>query len=87
MINIENFDNIQSFKWYLIRYLHPVDHLPGRIRKINRIFGKRELDFKDMKFPVKFRDITKVFLVMKARKNIQSMCQKTLSKDMLIYYC
>ena len=56
--------------------------------------SQKKLDFKDIKFPVKIRDIDKIekrtqlallFLVMKIRKNIQSLCQETLLKDMFIY--
>ena len=48
-------------------------------------FCKKKLDLKDMKFPVKIREIHTiekrtllplVFLVMKTKKNIQSMYQK-----------
>lgn len=47
-------------------------------------------DFKDIKFPVKIKDIqtnekknekTFVFLVMKTSKNTQSVCHKILSRD------
>ena len=92
LINIQNFDHNQTFKWFLIRYLHSTDHHPARIRKTDRTF-ERKLDFKDIKFPVKIRDCHKiekriasalVFLVMKTRENIQSMYQKILLKNMLI---
>ena len=64
--------------------------------RITKNFAKK-LDFKDTKFPVKVRDIHKiekkriplalVFLVMKIKKNIQSMYQKNVVKtNMLIYY-
>ena len=56
----------------------------------------KKLDFKDIKFPVKIRDIHKikkrissalVFLVMKMRENIQFMYEKNVMKrKMLIYY-
>ena len=71
-------------------------HNAARIRKIDKIF-QSNVGFKDIKFPVKIKDICKiekktpiisalVSLVMKRRKNIQSMYQKRLSKDMLICY-
>ena len=71
-------------------------HNAARIRKIDKIFQSK-VGFKDIKFPVKIKDICKiekktpiisalVSLVMKRRKNIQSMYQKRLSKDMLICY-
>ena len=43
-------------KWCLVKYLHPADHNPRRITKADKDFAKR-LDFKDIKFPVKTRDI------------------------------
>ena len=43
----------------MVRYLHPADHHPVRIRKVSKIFS-RELDFKDIKFPVKIRGIHKI---------------------------
>ena len=58
----------------LIRYLHPADHHPAKIRKVDK-----ELDLKDKKLPLKIRYIHKiekrrilsplVFLVLKIRKN------------------
>lgn len=70
----------------LIKYLHPADHNSAKIRKFKKGFA-RELNFKDIKCAVKIRDIYKikkmyilasVFLLMKTRKNIQSVCQKIL---------
>ena len=43
----------------MIRYLHPVDHPPARIKKVDKLYGDKS-DFKDIKFPVKVRDIRKV---------------------------
>ena len=50
----------------------------------------KEVDFKDIKFPVKTRDIHKIkkkripsglaFLIRKIRKNIQCMYQKNVAK-------
>ena len=57
MINVQNIDN-ECFKWCLVRYLHPADHNPMRIRKADKDFPKR-LDFKDTEFPVKTRNIHK----------------------------
>ena len=59
MINIQNIDDAESFKWCLIRYLNPGDNNPRRIRKTDEDFAKR-LDFKDITFPVKIRDIHKI---------------------------
>ena len=94
MINIQNIDNNECFKWGLVRYLYSADHHPARIAKADKDFA-RVLDFKDIRFPVKIRDIYKIektnsialaFLVMKIRKNIQSMYQKNAVKKTLIYY-
>ena len=41
----------ECFKWSIVRYLNPVDHNPRRTTKA---------DFKNMKFPVKIRDIYKI---------------------------
>ena len=58
-------------------------------------FYKAKWDFKDIKFPVKVSDIHKleirtpsksVFMVMKRRKNIQSVCHKNVVEiNMLIH--
>ena len=76
LINNQNTDDNECFKWCLVRYLNPADHNPTRITKSDKDFAKR-LDFKDIKFPVKMRDIHKiekkriplalVFLVMKTK--------------------
>ena len=39
--------------------LNPADHHPARITKAHKGFEKR-LDFKDIKFPVKIRDIHRI---------------------------
>ena len=69
-------------KMYLIRYLNPANHDPLRIIKAEKNSVKK-VNFKDLKFPVKIRDIYKienkrippelVFLAMKIKKNIQSI--------------
>ena len=40
----------------MVRYLNPADLNPRRITKANKDFVRR-LDLKDIKFPVKIRDI------------------------------
>ena len=95
LINVQNTDDNECFKWCLVRYLNPADNNPRRIAKADKDFAKR-LDFKDIKLPIKTRDIQKVekripavlaFLVMKIRKNIQSMYQNNVvKKNMLTYY-
>ena len=46
LINIQNINVNECFKWCLIRYLHLADHNPPRIRKIEKDFA-RKLDLKD----------------------------------------
>ena len=59
MINIEYSDDNECLKRCLVRYLNPADHHPTSIRKIDKDFARKR-DFKDIKFPVKIRDIHKV---------------------------
>ena len=84
MINIQNIDVNEWFKWCLVRYLYLAGHLAAIIRKVDKNFT-RKLDFKDITFSVKIRDILSiekriliilVFLVMEKRQNIQSMSSK-----------
>ena len=84
----------QCFKWCLIRYIYPADHHPSTIIKIQKDISK-ELSFKDMKFPVKIRDIDKIenkknvlllltFWLWKLQ-NISSLCnEKMLRRRTLI---
>ena len=81
LINIQNIDDNESFKWSIIRYLNPVDCNAARITKADKELVKR-FDFKDITFPEKLEIITRskkiirsalVFLVMKIKKNIQFM--------------
>ena len=64
------------------------------MRKVGNIFA-RELDFKDVQFPVKIGDIHKIEKKNKTcvsigvfgyenKEKYPSMCQKILSKDILI---
>ena len=59
LINIQNTDDNECFKWCLVRYLNPADYHPATITKANKDFANR-LDFKDMKFPIKIRDNQKI---------------------------
>ena len=59
MINIQNIDDNECFKWCLARYSNPADHNPRRITKADKDFAKR-LDIINIKFPVKIRDIHKI---------------------------
>ena len=56
MINIQNIDDNECFKWCLVRYLNPANHNLRKITKAGKDFAKM-LDFKDIKFPVKIGDI------------------------------
>ena len=98
MINIQNIDGNECFKWCLVRYLNPANHNLRKITKAGKDFAKI-LDFKDIKFPVKIGDIHKnekkkkrippalEFKVMKIKKNIQTMYQNyVVKKNMLTYY-
>ena len=74
LIKIKNTNDNECFKWCLVRYLHPTDPSPGRIRKVGKLYGHK-LDLKNIKFPVTVRDIDKI-----KRKNSSGisvfMCQK-----------
>ena len=57
-INIQNIDDNECFELSSVRYLSPSDYHPSRIIKTDKDFAKK-LDFKDIKLPVKIRDIQK----------------------------
>ena len=59
MINIQNTDDNEYFKWCLVRYLNRADHHLARITRADEDFARR-LDFNEIKFPVKIRDIHKI---------------------------
>ena len=59
MIDIQKTDHDERFKWCLVGYLYPVDKHPVRSRKLENNFA-RILDFKDLKFPLKIRDICEI---------------------------
>ena len=59
MINIQNIDDNECFKWSLVRYPNPADGNPARITKVDKEFAKKR-DLKGIKFPVKIRDIHKI---------------------------
>ena len=74
LINIQNIDDNECFKWCLVRYLNLADCKSARITQADKDLVKK-LDSKDIKLPVKVSDIYKiekkgilsalVFLVMK----------------------
>ena len=51
LTDIPNINDNECFKWCLIRYVHPGDQNLEKIRKVGKGLA-RELDFKDMTFPV-----------------------------------
>ena len=59
LIDIQNIQDNEWFKWCLIRYFYPEDDHLARIQRVERLFGD-ELDFKVRKFPVKIKDFHKI---------------------------
>ena len=58
LINIQNIDDNECFKWCLVRYLNPADSNPATVTTADRDFAKM-LDFKDIKYPAQIIDIHK----------------------------
>ena len=95
LINVKNIDDNECFKWCLVRYLHPADHHPPRITKACKNFAK-DLDFKDIKFAVKIRDVHKtdkknsthisVFGYEKKGKYQIYVSKNIVKMNILIYY-
>ena len=84
LINIQNIDDSECSKWSIVIYLSPTDQNPRRIPKTDKDFAKK-LDCKDIKFPVKIRDIHKIekknYITISVfgyenKKSIQSMYQR-----------
>ena len=82
----------------MVKYLNPASHQPLRITKTDKEFANTH-DFNDIKFPVKIRDIQKIykkkkkkiplvlmFLAMKMKTYIQSTYQSNVVKKSLFYY-
>ena len=59
LINIQNINDNECFKWCLVTYLPPGYHRAAGIRKVDLLFGD-ELDFEDIKYPDKTKDIPKI---------------------------
>ena len=95
MINIQNIDDNECFRWCLFRYLHLAEHNPRRITKADKDF-EEELNFKDVNFAVEIRDIHKiekknfiaigVFGYENKVKN-RYMYQKNIVKKNMFIYC
>ena len=56
IINIQNKDN-KCFLWSILRYLHPVQMNEVRLTDLKKY--ENDLNFKQINFPVKVKDITK----------------------------
>ena len=94
-INIQNTDDNECFKCSLVTYVNPANHYPTRITKADKDPAKR-LDFKDIKLPVKIREIHKfekknfieisVFDYKNKEKHPIYVSKHFLKKNMLIYY-
>ena len=64
MINIQNSEDNECFKWPLVRYLNIADHNPTRMKKLTKILLIR--DIPNIKKTI---SLALVFLVEKMRKN------------------
>ena len=84
LINIQNIDDNECFKWCLVRYLDPADHDPTRIKKADN----RDIHKIKKKKRKKKRILSALaFLVMTLTKIVQSMYQdNVVKKTMLTYY-
>ena len=94
LINIQNIDDNEYFKWSIVRYLTHANHHPARFTKADIDFANK-LKFKEIQFSVKIRftklkkriPLVLAFLAMRIKKNIQSTYQKNVMKrNMFIYY-
>ena len=81
LTNIQNIDGNECFKWSIVRYLNPTDHNPRRIIKADKDLDKK-VDFKEIKFPVKFGDIHKI--EKKNSINLSVFCYE--NKEKLLVY-
>ena len=59
LINIQNIDDNECFKWCLVRYLNLADCKSARITQADKDLVKK-LDSKDIKLPAKVSDIYKI---------------------------
>ena len=92
LINIQNNDDSECFKWCLVRCFHLADHNRRGIRKVEKNFV-RELHLKIQNFLSKlemFITLKKrvasllVLLVMKIRKNIQSVSRNIFKRHVVL---
>ena len=76
LINIQNIDDSECFKWSIVRYFSPVDHNPRRITKTDNDFAKK-LDFKNIRDTHKIGIPSPlVFLVIKLKKKFHLCIKK-----------
>ena len=85
MINIQNIDDNECFKWSIVRYVNPANHHPARITKNDKDFTKR-LDFKDIKFQSKLETFTKLKKRIPSALVILAMYQKNVVKKNMLTY-
>ena len=94
MINNQNIDDNEYWKWWLVSYLHPADSHPAKIKKAGKYFAKRTA-FRDIKLPDKIRFIHKIekknllplaFLVMKKRKKYPVYISKIFCEENMLIY-
>ena len=82
----------------MVKYLNPASHQPLRITKTDKEFANTH-DFNDIKFPVKIRDIQKIYKKKKKKNSIginvfgyenkdiyPSTYQSNVVKKSLFYY-
>ena len=81
MINIQNIDDNDCFKWSLVRYLNPADHNPARITKAVKDFAKM-LDFNDIKFPVTVIDMYKIDIKFVYQPTLDTLDLSWKSKEL-----
>ena len=67
LINIQNIDDNECFKWCLVSYLNPADHHPAKVTKADKDFPKR-LDFKNIIFQPKLETFTKLKIKKKKKE-------------------
>ena len=46
LINVQNTDDNECFKWYLVKYLNSAEHNPRKIPKADKDFAERDLILK-----------------------------------------
>ncbi|CAB4011225.1 Hypothetical predicted protein [Paramuricea clavata] len=66
LINIENRDDIECFRWCHVRHLVPKNQKANKITRPDRKFAET-LDYKGVSFPVKIDDIPKIEKANKIR--------------------